>query len=404
MAALAALAGLGLLEDAPPEAGFVLWQPLERGLRLIHAGEEIALRLRTLSADAHDIRVGRPGSRRGAWTGSGASTGSPRPGCGERAGTITVFAQYGLDFELVDPLARVGAAWGDPALVEAPMPGLVKAVHAIAGQAVAKGDRLAVLEAMKMEHSLLAASDGVVAEVLVQAGDQVSAGAALVRLEVRDMITLHHVPLARSFRVLWLLEELGLEFEIRITRSATARCAARNFWRCRPRGGCRCWSITARSGSSLRRSCSFCARPIRRPGWRPAPGDADRARYLEMLSYAETVGCLLENLNLNQVFLRPPARPSVPVVKLLNARLRAALAAMEARIEGPYLLQSGFSAADVMFAYGFELARYYVDLSQFPRLMAIGTGCARPAYGRAKARDGVQDIYAQDFYPVPEDV
>jgi 3-methylcrotonyl-CoA carboxylase alpha subunit len=64
------------------------------------------------------------------------------------------------------------------------MPGLVKAVHAIAGQAVAKGDRLAVLEAMKMEHSLLAASEGVVAEVLVQAGDQVSAGAALVRLEV----------------------------------------------------------------------------------------------------------------------------------------------------------------------------------------------------------------------------
>lgn len=122
-----------------------------------------------------------------------------------------------------------------------------------------------------------------------------------------------------------------------------------------------------------------------------------------MLAYAETMGCLLENLNLNQVFLRPPAQPSPVVVKLLNARLRAALAAMETRLEGDHLLPMGFSAADVMFAYGFELARYYVDLSAYPRLMAYWARLrARPAYIRAKARDGVQDIYAQEFYPVPE--
>jgi len=40
-----------------------------------------------------------------------------------------------------------------------------------------------VLEAMKMEHTLVAARDGVVAEVLVDAGMQVEAGAALIRLE-----------------------------------------------------------------------------------------------------------------------------------------------------------------------------------------------------------------------------
>jgi 3-methylcrotonyl-CoA carboxylase alpha subunit len=63
------------------------------------------------------------------------------------------------------------------------MPGLVKAVFVAAGQAVAAGERLAVLEAMKMEHTLTAARDGVVAEVLVAAGAQVEAGAALIRLE-----------------------------------------------------------------------------------------------------------------------------------------------------------------------------------------------------------------------------
>jgi 3-methylcrotonyl-CoA carboxylase alpha subunit len=48
---------------------------------------------------------------------------------------------------------------------------------------VATGDRLAVLEAMKMEHVLTAARDGVVAEVLAGPGAQVEAGAALIVLE-----------------------------------------------------------------------------------------------------------------------------------------------------------------------------------------------------------------------------
>jgi 3-methylcrotonyl-CoA carboxylase alpha subunit len=63
------------------------------------------------------------------------------------------------------------------------MPGLVKAVFVAAGQAVKAGDRLAVLEAMKMEHTLTAARDGTVAEVLAEAGQQVEAGVALIRLE-----------------------------------------------------------------------------------------------------------------------------------------------------------------------------------------------------------------------------
>ena len=63
------------------------------------------------------------------------------------------------------------------------MPGLVKAVFVAAGDQVKTGDRLAVLEAMKMEHVLTAARDGVVAEVLVDQGAQVEPHAALIRLE-----------------------------------------------------------------------------------------------------------------------------------------------------------------------------------------------------------------------------
>ncbi len=69
---------------------------------------------------------------------------------------------------------------GDDVL--APMPGKVLAVKTEAGRTVAKGDTLLVLEAMKMEHALMAPRDGVVDEVRVGEGDQVSEGAVLAKL------------------------------------------------------------------------------------------------------------------------------------------------------------------------------------------------------------------------------
>ena len=99
---------------------------------------------------------------------------------------VSVFGAGSLHLAPLDPLDRQGDAGAGAALTLSPMPGLVKAVDVSAGQAVKAGDRLCVLEAMKMEHSLTAARDGVVAEVLASAGDQVEAGAPLIRLEEED--------------------------------------------------------------------------------------------------------------------------------------------------------------------------------------------------------------------------
>ncbi len=67
--------------------------------------------------------------------------------------------------------------------VLAPMPGRVLAVLVKQGQSVAKGERLLVLEAMKMEQALLAPFDGIVAELNASAGGQVTEGTTLVRIE-----------------------------------------------------------------------------------------------------------------------------------------------------------------------------------------------------------------------------
>jgi acetyl-CoA/propionyl-CoA carboxylase biotin carboxyl carrier protein len=80
----------------------------------------------------------------------------------------------------VDRAARAAASHaGGPVELVAPMPGSVLTVHAAMGDTVAAGDPVITLEAMKMEHAVVAAVDGRVAELHVAAGDQVTRGQVL---------------------------------------------------------------------------------------------------------------------------------------------------------------------------------------------------------------------------------
>ena len=83
---------------------------------------------------------------------------------------------------LIDPLAHAGEAHHDTGRLTAPMPGKIVSFAVKAGDAVTRGQPLAVLDAMKMEHTIAAPADGVVAELLYAAGDQVAEGAELLTL------------------------------------------------------------------------------------------------------------------------------------------------------------------------------------------------------------------------------
>lgn len=67
-------------------------------------------------------------------------------------------------------------------VVRSPLPGVIISVDVKEGQAVKKGQKVAVLEAMKMENEIQADSDGTVAAVLVHQGDSVLEGAELVKI------------------------------------------------------------------------------------------------------------------------------------------------------------------------------------------------------------------------------
>ncbi|MFY0692059.1 MAG: 3-methylcrotonyl-CoA carboxylase [Paracoccaceae bacterium] len=179
--ALASVAAIRV--EAGPLSGFSLWAPSARDVHLVVGGDGFVARVAVLGPERYEVGVadrlicvGRDGD---AWVLDGDKV-AAHVVCGPDA--VHVFEDVAYRFDIPDPLARGGSAGGAQDATLAPMPGLVKAVFVQAGDRVVAGDRLAVLEAMKMEHSLRADRDGVIGAVLVASGAQVAAGDRIVEL------------------------------------------------------------------------------------------------------------------------------------------------------------------------------------------------------------------------------
>jgi len=184
---VAVAAVLAATDTGVPFAGFTLWQPLNRTVLLDGPAGRIAPTVAFDGPDRADVTLDGAtcqANRRGKVWQTG---GNPVRRVVRTGDAIHVFASGpaagAFTFRLVDPLDRTPAAITADRITRSPMPGLVREVAVGPGMRVARGDRLVVIEAMKMQHVLIAARDGVVAEVLVVAGAQVEAGAALIALE-----------------------------------------------------------------------------------------------------------------------------------------------------------------------------------------------------------------------------
>ncbi|WP_435950229.1 acetyl/propionyl/methylcrotonyl-CoA carboxylase subunit alpha [Psychrobacter sp. DM8] len=97
---------------------------------------------------------------------------------------VHVFTDRGRDqITLVDIMAYAGEESAAVGSLKSPMPGQVVAFKVNVGDSVKKGEPLAVIEAMKIEHTITAPTDGVVAELLFGAGDLVADGDELLRID-----------------------------------------------------------------------------------------------------------------------------------------------------------------------------------------------------------------------------
>ena len=99
---------------------------------------------------------------------------------GEQAHIFT--PQGATRMALIDPLAQAGQGSQEGGRLTAPMPGKIIGFLVKAGQKVSKGQALAVMEAMKMEHTIAAPADGEVGELMYAPGDQVAEGAELLKM------------------------------------------------------------------------------------------------------------------------------------------------------------------------------------------------------------------------------
>ncbi len=99
--------------------------------------------------------------------------------------SLTIFCDGAAErLELIDPLAAAEVSEVPSGRLTAPMPGRIVHLHVQQGARVKRGDTLLVLEAMKMEHSILAPADGIVESLDYAVGDLVEEGAALLSLAI----------------------------------------------------------------------------------------------------------------------------------------------------------------------------------------------------------------------------
>jgi len=177
-AALVAASGIGAQprDDDPWSAlsGYAHFNPVERPTILRDGDKEIVASVAVQPDGRTLIRVDKERHDRVAYA-------QYLPRTARWAGHVTVFAQgAAYDFTVPDPFAKAAQADASASQgVRAPMPGLIKMVRAAKGDAVTKGQPLLVLEAMKMEHTVSAPQDGIVAEIAAE-GSQIAEGTVLV--------------------------------------------------------------------------------------------------------------------------------------------------------------------------------------------------------------------------------
>ena len=220
------------------------------------------------------------------------------------------------------------------------------------------------------------------------------------------MITVHHLNNSRSQRVLWLLEELGVQYEIkRYQRDPKTMMAPPELRAVHPLGKSPVITdgdlVIAESGAIIEYLLDRYGE-----GWlRPASGTPERLRFTYWLHYAE--GSIMPLLVMSLVFGKLPKQPMPffvrPIVKgvadkvgsvFLRPQVKTHLGFMEAELgKSEWFAGEAFSAADIQMSFAVEAAQARGGVEAYPRLGAwLEKIHARPAYGKAVERGGPYEL------------
>ena len=223
------------------------------------------------------------------------------------------------------------------------------------------------------------------------------------------MITVHHLNNSRSQRILWLLEELGVPYEIkRYERDAKTMLAPPELLKVHPLGKSPVITdgdiTVAESGAIVEYLLDTYGESA---GLRPARGTADDRRFTYWLHFAE--GSAMPPLLMKLIFLRIKSTPMPFFVKpiargiadkvltsFVDPNLERQTAFMEAELaKSAWFAGEQLTAADIQMSFPIEAAKQRAGLTaaKTPRLLDwLARAHARPAYQRALARGGKYDF------------
>jgi glutathione S-transferase len=217
------------------------------------------------------------------------------------------------------------------------------------------------------------------------------------------MLTVHHLNNSRSQRVLWLLEELGVPYEIKqYQRDPKTMLAPSALKKVHPLGKS---PVVTEDGETVAESGAIIEYVLERHGsgrLQPPAGTPERRRFTYWLHYAE--GSAMPPLVMKLVFLRLKTAPMPffvkPVARLIADKTLEGFVEPQIRLHVGYMEKElarstwfagdEFSAADIQMSFPIQAAAVRGGLgAEFPRLQAfLERVRARPAYQRALEKGG----------------
>ena len=218
------------------------------------------------------------------------------------------------------------------------------------------------------------------------------------------MITLYHVPQSRSMRVLWLLNELDVPFQL-VEMPFDGSLRSEEFLTRSPAGRAPALEIEGERMFESGAIVEYLCERFPERGLGQLPGAMDRMAWLVWVHFAETVSAHAAALTVQHVVLGTQGSDATKRIEV--ARLRHCYAAIEARLSTPvenrdYLLTGGYSAADICVGQAVYMARHFAPLDEFPEVAAwFERITERQSYLDALPRAGSNRMFTQDFYPPP---
>lgn len=202
-------------------------------------------------------------------------------------------------------------------------------------------------------------------------------------------IIVHHLEESRSQRVLWLLEELGVPYEVkRYARNAQTRLAPPELKEIHPLGKSPVLSKDGRVFAESGAIVEYFAESEAGGKLAIAPGDPDRANYLYWLHFAEGSAMLPLLLKLYVGLLGENGAPLMQM--RVEPEIANHLGFVDAYLEGKdYFVANRFTAADIEMSFVLDAANNRGGLDRYPNLVRVRKlQQARPAYQRALEKGG----------------